>query len=407
MISGPLSHNLGPGTSPVSINVGPKWLMISSPWSDDVKPLQLGVSIWVSVLLDKYLYYRPTHRLCQDFAHQGLPIAQGTLTDGLKRLVGLFEPLVALMLAKQMTEYRFHGDETGWKVFEEIVNKIGYRWYLWLFQSPSVIYYHMAPGRGANVPKEHFSRLSRHITKAIIVCDRYIAYKCLAKDNVLILLAFCWAHVRRDFLDAARSRPAFEQWMLGWVEDIAELYHLNTLRVACWEPNKSLDEQSPCFVEHHEALCKKLAEIELRRDEHLQQKGLNKIKRKLLESLKNHWEGLTVFVKYPDIPMDNNTAERSVRGPVTGRKNYYGSGSVWSAHLAAMMFTLLQTVLLWDLNPRHWLQAFLQACADNGGTCPSNLSLFLPWQMTEQRKQELSQPVPIDGVHVPETMDSS
>ena len=45
MISGPLSHNLGPGTSPVSINVGPKWLMISSPWSDDVKPLQLETAI--------------------------------------------------------------------------------------------------------------------------------------------------------------------------------------------------------------------------------------------------------------------------------------------------------------------------------------------------------------------------
>ena len=43
MISGPLSDNLGPGTFPVSINVGPKWLMISSPWPDDVKPLHLGM----------------------------------------------------------------------------------------------------------------------------------------------------------------------------------------------------------------------------------------------------------------------------------------------------------------------------------------------------------------------------
>ena len=50
--------------------------------------------------------------------------------------------------------------------------------------------------------------------------------------------------------------------------------------------------------------------------------------RKVLESLGNHWTGLTVFVEHPEVPMDNNTAERSERGPVVGRKNYYGKYSV-------------------------------------------------------------------------------
>ncbi len=92
--------------------------------------------------------------------------------------------------------------------------------------------------------------------------------------------------------------------------------------------------------------------------------------------------------------MDNNTAERALRGPVVGRKNYYGSGSVWSAHLAAMMLSVLQTVLLWDLNPHHWLTAFLQACADHGGKSPTDLSAFLPWKMTPERREELARPVP-------------
>jgi len=91
--------------------------------------------------------------------------------------------------------------------------------------------------------------------------------------------------------------------------------------------------------------------------------------------------------------MDNNTAERVLRTPVVGRKNYYGSGSVWSAHLAAMMFSELQTVLLWDLNPHHWLTAFLQACADHGGKSPTDLSAFLPWKMTPERRAELARPV--------------
>ena len=93
--------------------------------------------------------------------------------------------------------------------------------------------------------------------------------------------------------------------------------------------------------------------------------------------------------------MDNNAAERALRNPVVGRKNYYGSGCVWSAHLAAMMFSVLQTVLLWGLNPHHWLSAFLQACADHGGKSPPDLSPFLPWKMTPERSAALARPVPM------------
>jgi len=350
-----------------------------------------GVSIWTEVLLDKYLYSRPTHRLCQGWSHHGLAIAQGTLTGGLRKLSVMFEPLVAAMLARQMAEPLFHGDETGWKVFEAIEGKVGYRWYLWVMQSASVVFYQMAPGRGAEVPKEHFAGLAPELTQVIVVCDRYVAYKCLADDNVLVLLAFCWAHVRRDFLDAARSWPQLEGWMLTWVEDIAELYVLNARRLEWWDETKSLTEQSSLFLEHHEGLGAKLEQMEQRRDTCLLGE-LHRAQRKVLESLKNHWEGLTVFLEHPAVKMDNNTAERSVRNPVTGRKNYYGSGSVWSAHLAAMMFTVLQTVMLWGLNPRHWLHAFLQACAENGATTPADLSPFLPWTMTEERTSELSQP---------------
>ena len=81
-------------------------------------------------------------------------------------------------------------------------------------------------------------------------------------------------------------------------------------------------------------------------------------RRKVLESLGHHWTGLTVFVEHPEVPMDNNTAERSERGPVVGRKNYYGSGAEWSGRLAAMTFTLFQTLRLWGLNPRLWLTAY-------------------------------------------------
>jgi transposase len=116
--------------------------------------------------------------------------------------------------------------------------------------------------------------------------------------------------------------------------------------------------------------------------------------KKVLNSLKNHWAGLAVFVDHPQTPMDNNKAENSLRNPATGRKNYYGSGAIWSAELAAMLFSILQTVMLWGINPRHWLQAFLTACAENGGQPLSDLTPFLPWTMDAARRNALQQPLP-------------
>ncbi len=387
--------------------------LISAPPAPRLIPkCAVGVSVWTEVLLGKFLNAGPTHRWCQDFGHRGLPIAQGTLTGGLRKLIPLFEPLLAAMLAKQLTEHLFHGDETGWKVFELIEGKVGHRWYLWLMQSASVVYYRMAPGRGAEVPKGHFAGLAPELTQVIVVCDRYVAYKCLAKDNVVVLLAFCWAHVRRDFLDAARSWPELEAWMLSWVEDIRELYQLNERRLPLWDETKPLAQQSSAFMQHHDALCAKLEQMKQRCERCLQD-TLHPIQRKVLKSLDKHWDGLTVFVHHPGVKMDNNTAERSMRNPVTGRKNYYGSGSVWSAHLAAMMFTVLQSVLLWRLNPHHWLYAFLQACAENGAVTPADLSPFLPWAMDDARRLELAQPRVVDGVDAthtaerPELVDTS
>ena len=92
--------------------------------------------------------------------------------------------------------------------------------------------------------------------------------------------------------------------------------------------------------------------------------------------------------------MDNNWAENTIRTPVTGRKNYYGSGSIWSAELAAMLFSTLQTLVLWGINPRHWLILYLQACAENGGKAPRNIDSFLPWLMDEARRSALTRPYP-------------
>jgi len=323
----------------------------------------------------------------------GAPIAQGTLTAGLERLVPLFEPVRDVWHAKHLSERLFHGDETSWKVFEKIPGKAGYRWYLWQTRSASVVFFWMAPGRGAEVLKQHFAALDREAL-IIFVCDRYSAYPCWAKDYPNVLLACCWAHVRRDFLDAAKAWPALATWMCARVEAIGELYHCNGERLEVWDPELPLARQSPVFQMRHQVLSDRLAAMAKQRDLCLEDSSLPSAQRKVLTSLKRHWSGLTVFVGHPQTPMDNNRAENSHRNPVTGRKNYYGSGAVWSAHLAAMLFSILQTLVLWGLNPRHWLWAFLTACAENGGQPLEDVTPFLPWTMDPARREALRQPPP-------------
>ena len=153
---------------------------------------------------------------------------------------------------KQMTEALFHNDETRWEVFVEMEGKVGHRWYLWVTRSQSVIYFVLDPSRSADVPGAHFSGLQGE--RVIIVCDRYSAYKKLARLTDAILLAFCWAHVRRDYLDAGRSYKALEPWALDWKARIGELYHCNHLRLEHWERELPLDQQSEIFGQHHQAV---------------------------------------------------------------------------------------------------------------------------------------------------------
>ena len=178
--------------------------------------------------------------------------------------------------------------------------------------------YILDPSRSAKVPRNHFSKME----KGILSVDRYAAYKVLLKDGG-ILLAFCWAHQRRDFLNLARSYPELESWAFEWVELIGELYRLNDIRVSKLGNAKA-------FKESDEKLKNCVDEMEQRFELELAEKKKNGECKAMLKSMKTHWEGLRVFVDYPEIPMGNNEAERRMRGPAVGKtsmvRERFGAG---------------------------------------------------------------------------------
>ncbi len=372
---------------------------VTAPMPPKVIPKSpYGISIWEAVLLNKFHYCQSTNRLLNQYAELGLPISSGSITGGLKILKKLFQPVYDALYSQQMTEDMFHNDESSWKVFESIEGKIGNRWWLWVSRSASVVFFQIAPGRGADVPVDHFKNIQHQ--KIIVICDRYSAYKSLAKQLPFIILAFCWAHVRRDFLDAARKYPDLEEWALYWVKKIGELYHINNQRCKEFDQKLPIQWQSASFKKEHEKLVEKMDAMAEERDAFVDANNpdasdtnlLSEIKYKILTSLQNHWKGLSVFVKHPKVPMDNNKGEQSIRNPVTGRKIFYGSGSLWSSQMAAIMFSIFPTMVLCGINCDHWLKSYLTACAENHGKAPEDLSPFLPWKMSEERLQQLAKP---------------
>jgi len=169
----------------------------------------------------------------------------------------------------------------------------------------------------------------------------------------------------------------------GGLERIRVLYRQQRERLAH-------ESGSVAFPAADAALRQTVAAMHAQRETELADPQLRSPCRKVLESLAEHWSGLTRFVDDRRIPLDNNASERQNRGPALGRKNYYGSGSLWSGRLAAMLFSLFATLQRSELNVRQWLTWYLQSCAEAGGEPPTDISRFLPWNMPAAQRQALA-----------------
>jgi transposase len=331
-------------------------------------------SFWVQLLLEKYLFQRPLYRILKGLELEGLHVSPGTLTGGLRRLGELLRPLYVCILEHSRTADHWHMDETRWMVFAEVAGKVGHRWWLWVVVTRDTCAYILDPSRSATVPKAHLGQDA----EGIISADRYTAYGNVADK---IRVAYCWAHVRRDFIRIRDHYENLRQWSRRWMGRIGEVFDLNAKRVGQKRDSKA-------FGRADQALRDALAAMAKACERELADPNLHAAQRKALESLCRHWPGLTIFVDHPEIPMDNNEAERRLRNPVLGRKNYYGSGSIWSGLLSMVLFTILQTLLINHINPKLFLLDYFEACARNGGRAPDNIDDFLPWNFSGEKKSK-------------------
>ena len=347
-----------------------------------------GTSVWARVLFERYASLRPLHRVSAWLSDHGLPISPGTLADSVDRFAPLFEPVANAILAHQNQQAVRHGDETGWRI--QSLREIGQSSRAWLWNSVSedAVYFHSDPSRSAEVAKTLFGDTA---VVLFVVCDRYSAYKKMARDlDGMVILCFCWVHQRRDFIECAAGYNRLTDWCQSWIERIASIYSLNKARLRQYDP--ALACQTPEFDAAQGELEKAVDKLFADAEAELAGLPAGSREAKPLRSLLNHREGLGVFVHNPQVPMDNNASERAFRKAVIGRRLSFGSDSEDGAKFTAIMYSVVGTLAMNDIDVRRWLEAWLNACAQNGGKSPDDLSPWLPWSMSEERRRTFTAP---------------
>lgn len=341
-----------------------------------------SMDFWIQVLVDKYAYGLPLERQIKKMNTHGLQIASGALADGLLRIAPMLQALYELMIQRIAFEKLVHGDETRWYNwacrYDAPLTEEKARGYLWGLFSQLYHVFIIAPSRGAKVIKHHLGQGSAQTILPTFVCDRYSGYKALHT-----LLAFCWAHVRRDFLGLKTKYPGDEAlcaWADRWIALIRDLYAVNHLRL-------QHRDDPPRFEAHQKQLQGVLNRMQSLMDQPSAKEPLIK----QVQSMREHWPGLTLFVKDPDIPLDNNLAERALRTPVVGRKNFYGNHSDRAAKATAVFYSILGTCHLHKVDPHKFLKRYLTAYAQlRASPTPAELiERFLPHHYARQYPEDL------------------
>ena len=342
-----------------------------------------GISVWVRYLHERYANHRPCRQVAAWLTEQGLTVSPGTLADSTARFLALFEPLHDAIVAHQSQATVRHADETSWRIQALGAGGGSRRAWLWTSVSGDAVWFHIDPARSAEAARKLFAGVSGPV---FLVCDRFSAYKKLARELAgVVVLCWCWAHSRRDYIKCAAGQDELEPWRDQWLGRIGGIYQLNKARLAHYTPGAPV--QSAAYATAHRALNDALDALFAQAERERAALAEDARQRQPLRSMLEHREGLTRFVEHPQIAMDNNSAELAHRCAVIARKLSFGSDSLDGARLTARMYSVLGTVEKNGLDVQRWLTDWLTACAEHGRSPPEDLRPWLPWTMSEHTRR--------------------
>lgn len=347
---------------------------------------------------ERYVAGRSMNSLVTGLARHGAEVSPATLAGACAQAGALLVPLAEAITARSRDSWHLHADETTWRVFAPRDGDGPARWWLWVFLGPDTVCFVMDPTRSGAVLTRHAgieeetgqlcADADGGPRRLVISSDFYAVYSAAGKKAGGLVNLYCWAHVRRHFVRAGDANPAqLTYWTAAWLDRIKDLYAAHDELMAAWQDAAAAPapRDRPAAAarldQAYTAWDTALTVIDQTRKKQMAAPGLQEPAKKALATLEREWDGLAAHRDYPMISLDNNAAERMIRGPVVTRKNAGGSRNEDSARLAAVIWTVTATAQMAGLNVLTWLTAYLDECGRNGGKplTGSALQRFLPW----------------------------
>jgi transposase len=375
----------------------------------------LVTNAFIAMLLtERYVAGRSLNSLVTGLSRQGAEISPATLAGTCAQAGTLLVPLADAIAERSRGSWHLHADETTWRVFAPHDGGGPAKWWLWVFAGPDTCCFVMDPSRSGAVLARHagIDEETGQLTddadggprRLVLSTDFYTVYESAGKKADGLVNLYCWAHIRRHFVRAGDANPAqLRYWTQAWLDRIRDLYRAHDELMAAWQENTAPAPLSKAAAAARleragRAWDGALTVIDETRKKQAQAPGLAGPAKKALATLDREWDGLAAHRGYPMVSLDNNTAERAIRGPVVTRKNARGSHNGDTARNAAVIWTVTATARMAGLNELTYLTACLDECGRNGGKPLSGPALerFLPWNATPEDLRTWAQPPP-DG----------
>jgi transposase len=355
---------------------------------------------------------RSMNSLVTGLTRQGAEISPATLAGTVAQAGRLLAPLSGAIAERNRDSWLIHADETTWRVFAPGDGGGPAKFWLWVFIGADTVCFVMDPSRAGKVLARHagidedtgqlLPGADGEPRRLVISSDFYAVYQSAGRKADGLVNLFCWSHLRRYFVRAGDANPAqLRRWSDAWLARIRDLYAAHDELMAAWQeaaapPAWGKQASAGRLEKAHEAWDAAITVIDETRKEQAKAPGLQEPAKKALATLDRQWDGLIAHRDYPMAGLDNNLAERTIRGPVVTRKNAGGSQNPGTAGTAADIWTIIATAQLAGLNPVTYLTAYLDECGRHGGKPLSGeaLARFLPWNASPEDLRTLAQPPP-------------
>lgn len=312
-----------------------------------------GAGLLAQIVIDKYVDHLPLHRQQERFKREGVNIPYSTITDWVSATCKLITPLYEALKKQVLASDYLHADETPLKVLDKDKKGETHRGYYWVYHnSPAdLVLFDYQPGRGREGPREMLKDFKGHLQT-----DGYAVYN-IFEDRKDVTLLHCMAHARRKFYDALDNDNARATHVL---EQIQLLYDIE-------RKAKELSAEQRLTLRKQEAVPILLSLGHWMKQAYMEVLPKSVIGQALAYSIQR-WDALSIYTTNGKLNIDNNPVENAIRPVAIGRKNYLFAGSHQAAQRSAMLYSLLGTCKLHDVNPFNWLRNVLTRI----GTHPIN-----------------------------------